>query len=109
DMKKPDATTVITKEGFKETIWQLPVNELLYVGRATHARLLKYGIKTIGDLAKNDTDFLQQILGKNGLMLWKFANGYDTSLVNNIQVKSLVKSVGNSTTTPHDLIADERC
>ncbi len=107
DMKKPDATTVIPQDDFREKIWNLPVNELLYVGRATHAKLSKYSIKTIGDLANTDTQFLQQILGKNGLMLWNFANGYDTSPVSNIGAKSLIKSVGNSTTTPYDLVTDE--
>ena len=35
DLKKPDATTIITREHFREKIWPLPVSELLYVGRAT--------------------------------------------------------------------------
>jgi len=35
DMKKPDATTIIKKENFKENIWGLPVEDLLNVGRAT--------------------------------------------------------------------------
>lgn len=42
DMKKPDATTVITSERFKEIVWPLPVSDLLYVGRATHAKLKRY-------------------------------------------------------------------
>jgi len=32
DMKKPDAVTVITENDFKEKIWGLPVEALLYVG-----------------------------------------------------------------------------
>lgn len=34
DMKKPDATTVISRENFREKAWPLPIGELLYVGRA---------------------------------------------------------------------------
>ena len=30
-MKKPDATTIITPENFREVVWPLPVEELLYV------------------------------------------------------------------------------
>lgn len=41
------------------------------------------------------------------VMLWMFANGLDTSPVSNIGAKSLIKSIGNSTTAPHDLITDE--
>ena len=107
DMKKPDATTVITSDHFREIVWPLPVSDLLYVGRATHNKLRKYGIQTIGSLAQTEQDFLHSILGQNGVMLWMFANGLDTSPVSNIGAKSLIKSIGNSTTTPRDLITDE--
>ena len=107
DMKKPNATTMIEKETFKETIWHIPANELIYVGRATYAKLLNYGIRTIGDIARTEVEFLKKILGKNGIMLWEFANGLDRSPVRNIQAYSDIKSVGNSTTTPKDLIHDE--
>lgn len=107
DMKKPDATTVITSERFREIVWPLPVSDLLYVGRATHAKLKRYCIKTIGDLAAADQRFLQRLVGQNGLMLWRFANGLDTSPVSNIGAKSLIHSIGNSTTAPRDMVTDE--
>lgn len=106
-MKKPDATTVITSDRFKEIVWPLSVSDLLYVGRATHQKLKRYCIKTIGDLANARQDFLRSILGQNGLMLWRFANGLDTSPVSNIGAKSLIQSIGNSTTAPRDLVTDE--
>ena len=107
DMKKPDATTVIESNRFKEIVWPLPVKELLYVGRATHAKLKRKGIFTIGDLANSNPENLQFWLGKMGVVLWQFANGLDTSPVSNIGAKSLIKTVGNSTTAPRDLITDE--
>lgn len=107
DMKKPDATTVITSSHFREIVWPLPVNDLLYVGHATHNKLRRHGIQTIGDLAQADQGLLHSMLGKNGLMLWMFANGLDTSPVSNIGAKSMIKSIGNSTTAPRDLITDE--
>lgn len=107
DMKKPDATTVITSGHYKEIVWPLPVKELLYVGKATQKQLKRYGIHTIGELANTNPDFLFRILGKNGEMLWAFANGLDQSPVNNIGAKSLIKSIGNSTTAPRDLISNE--
>ncbi len=107
DIKKPDATTVIKRSHFKEIVWPLPVNDLLYVGKSTHKKLLNYKIKTIGDLANSDKHFMQYLLGRNGVMLWNFANGLDTSPVSNIGAKSLIKSIGNSTTAPRDLITDE--
>ena len=32
DYKKPDATTVITRENFQQLLWPLPVTDLLFVG-----------------------------------------------------------------------------
>lgn len=107
DMKKPDATTVIESERFKEIVWSLPVKELLYVGRATHNKLRRKGIFTIGNLADADPENLRFWLGKMGIVLWQFANGFDTSPVSNIGAKSMIKTVGNSTTAPRDLISDE--
>lgn len=66
DMKKPDAVTVIPKDTFREKIWGLPAADLLGVGRATQRVLDSYCIRTIGDLAKTDPDFLNRRLGKNG-------------------------------------------
>lgn len=106
DMKKPDGTTVIPYDNFREKVWSLPVKDLLYVGRATTNKLHSYGIRTIGDLAKSSVDFLTLRFGKIGEMLWKFANGMDTSPVSNIGAKSLIKSVGNSTTAPRNLVTD---
>ena len=107
DLKKPDATTVIECDRFKEVVWPLPVKELLYVGRATHNKLKRRGIFTIGDLANANPESLKFWLGKMGIVLWQFANGLDTSPVSNIGAKSLIKTVGNSTTAPRNLISDE--
>lgn len=107
DMKKPDATTIIEKNHFKEVVWKLPVQDLLYVGRATHKKLKRKGINTIGDLANTNPENLRFWLGKMGVVLWQFANGLDTSPVSNIGAKSMIKTVGNSTTAPRDLITDE--
>ena len=107
DMKKPDATTVISKENYREVVWNLPVSDLLYVGRSTSAKLRQFGIKTIGDLAREDVKILQKKLGKNGYMLWVFANGWDTSIVSGMHSQPYIKSIGNSTTTPRDLCCDE--
>ncbi|MEG1614693.1 MAG: DNA polymerase IV, partial [Oscillospiraceae bacterium] len=69
-------------------------------------KLHSFGIFTIGELAHTDAKYLYNILGKNGAMIWNFANGIDTSPVKNIDAKTLIKSVGNSTTAPRDLICD---
>lgn len=104
DMKKPDATTVISKENYKNLVFGLPAQELLYVGRATQKKLNKCNINTIGDIANTDVSFLKSFLGKAGECLWTYANGYDMSQVRMGGEHSQAKSVGNSTTTARDLL-----
>ena len=107
DYKKPDAITTMYKSEFKQKAWSLPVADLLYVGKSTNRKLALFGIKTIGDLARTDEDVLNSHLGKMGSILWSFANGYDDSPVKLENTHAPIKSVGNSTTTPKDLVCDE--
>ena len=111
DMKKPDAVTALPPQSFREKIWDLPVQDLLYVGPSTTRKLAQLGITTIGALARCDSAVLSSLLGKNGLLLKAYANGQDRSPVMPIDHHSCVKSVGNSTTPPHDLTTmdDARC
>lgn len=108
DIKKPDAVTVIAKETFREKIWGLPAADLLGVGRATQRVLNNYGIRTIGELANTNPDFLRSQLGKNGVALWNYANGNDLSLVAKKDFVSPVKSVGHGITTVKDLETSEQ-
>ena len=103
DLKKPDATTVISRENFKSTVWALPAEDLLFVGRSTKRRLNTLGIFTIGDLANADGNMLLRFLGKNGLMLQNFALGRDNAPVLHNEAAYPIKSVGNSTTAPRDI------
>lgn len=107
DYKKPDAVTVISRENYRDIAFPLPCGDLLFVGRSTERKLHSYGIHTIGDLANTDVRFLKSVLGKNGETLWLFANGRDTSPVRHMNAEEAVKSVGNSTTTPRDLVDRE--
>ena len=66
----------------------------------------KLGIHTIGELAETDKVLPESIFGKIGLVLWTFANGYDSDPVCREDFNVPVKSIGNSTTTPRDLETD---
>ncbi len=107
DMKKPDAVTVITPENYKTKVWLLPVEDLLYVGKATQQKLNRMGIKTIGDLAQADEQTLVNLLGKWGYYLHTFANGKDESPVTKIGEEEAIKSIGNSLTVYRDLVDDD--
>ncbi len=111
DYKKPDAVTVITEENFKSIVWPMPVSDLIYVGPRTGAKLMEIGIYTIGHLANADLDMLRRRFGVNGVMLKAFAMGLDNSRVMKIDEKEIIKSIGNSSTPPHDIVTprDAKC
>ena len=107
DIKKPDATTVITRLNYKSLVCKMPVNDLLFVGRSTLSKLKRVGIKTIGDLAQADLDYIVKYLGKWGETLWCYANGEDESPVLKETESEEIKSVGNSITCYRDLTDEE--
>lgn len=106
DMKKPDGITVIRKDNFRQKIWDLPVCDMLWIGKSTYNILKKYGIKTIGDLAQTPEDTLVSVFGKNGSVLWKCANGYENSPVSDFFYRPEIKSIGRGITMPYDLKSD---
>ncbi len=104
DYKKPDAVTVINRDNYKDIVWKSPCSDLLFVGPATTKKLRSYGIYTIGELADSGLPFLRSVFGKNGEILYAFANGLDTTPVCDMDDERAIKSIGNSTTTPRDMV-----
>ncbi len=107
DMRKPDYTTIITKENYKEKVWPLAVSDLLYVGPSSTRQLADMGIFTIGELAYCPRYLLKEKLGKWGEMIWVFANGMDESPVARYDAGEIIKSIGNSVTCYRDLNNDQ--
>ena len=103
DYRKPDATTVISRENWQQLVWPLPVGDLLYVGGAAKKLLKPYGVETIGQLAACRPDTLETLLGKMGLQLHAYANGLDRSPVRSRFDAEPAKSVGNGTTFSQNL------
>ena len=109
DYKKPDATTVFSRENFRDKVWPLPADTLLYVGRRAADRLDRLGVHTIGDLAACDPVFLHGVFGKMGDTLLRYARGEDDEPVRSFYAEREVKSVGNSMTFAHNLVGEEEC
>lgn len=107
DYKKPDATTLISRENYQELLWPLPVNDLIFVGRAAAKTLGGYGIHTIGDLARSDRGALVQLLGKQGGTLYDYATGTEHAPVIPARELPPPKSVGNGLTFPRNLLGWE--
>ena len=107
DMKKPDATTVISEENFREKVWPLPVRDMVGIGAATERKLNKIGIFTLGDISQAPVNIMKNLLGVNGVYLWQYCNGMDIRPVIDRDHKEAIKSIGNSSTTRRDLNNDE--
>ncbi len=106
DYKKPDATTVIDRENYKEVAFPLPVSALLFAGRRTTEALRSLGILTIGQLARADRALLVTRLGEMGDTLWRYANGLDNEPVRSFYDRPAPKSVGNGMTFRRDITGE---
>ena len=103
DYKKPDATTLISPDNFRDLLFPLPVGDMLFVGKAAQTALARLGVTTIGQLARADPEELERLLGKLGRQLHVYANGLDRAPVRPMGEREPVKSVGNSTTFSQNL------
>ena len=108
DYKKPDATTVISRENWQRMVWPQSVGSLLYAGPAAQRVLAQYGIRTVGQLAQADPRVPERLLGKLGYQLWCYANGMDDAPVRPQHQQEPVKSVGNSFTFRENLTTREQ-
>ena len=105
DFKKPDLVHTLFPEEIEKKMWGLPVRDLFFVGAATEKKLRNLGIHTVGELARTDPEILRSYLKKQGEVIWRFANGIDTSGVIPDPPKN--KGYGNSTTTSFDVCDSE--
>ena len=107
DYKKPDATTEILRENYKEIIYPLPVSAMIFIGRSAAEKLYKANIRTIGDLATSDDALIEKLLGKTGLVLLEYARGEDKSPVAKIGYEREIKSIGKGLTFSRNLVGIE--
>ena len=107
DYKKPDATTIITRENYRNILYPLPVGALLYVGQAAAEKLGRLGVRTIGDFAARSRDAIQGVLGKAGAQLWDQAHGMDDSPVVPANRSAPPKSIGRGMTFKRNLVGRE--
>lgn len=107
EYKKPDATTVISRENYRELLWSMPVGEMFFVGWATAEKLRAMNIDTIGALAMADSMALEKLLGKQGPVLRAYARGEDESPVCLYDQRDKIKSVGNGFTFSRNLKGED--
>ena len=105
DLKKPDATTVIARENYKELLWKLPASDMLSIGRKTAEKLAKLNIRTIGDIANADVAMLKSHFGVVGVRMHNYANGEDSEGVREYVKSRKIESVGHGMTAVRDITA----
>ena len=108
DFEKPDRIHTLFPEEIKEKMWPLPIGELYMAGRSSVDVLKKLEINTIGDLAQADPRLIMLHLKSHGKMLWEFANGIGTDVIQ--AEPEQAKGIGNSTTLSEDAATyEEAC
>lgn len=100
DFEKPNKVHTLFQYEVEKKMWPLPVSELFMVGKSSSKALLDLGIKTIGDLAHMDINFLRRKFKTQGDMMHEYANGIDFSEVIPRNAKN--KSVSTTETLPKD-------
>lgn len=107
EIKKPNATTVLSRENYREVLWALPIGQMHGVGKAAEEQLRQMNILTIGALAQYQPSLLEKKLGKQGAYLHRCANGLDASVVRSFDAVEEPKSIGNGRTFKRDLLSRE--
>lgn len=101
DFEKPNKVHTLFQYEIKDKMWPLPVTELFMVGKSSSKTLMEIGIKTIGDLARTDINFLKRRFKSQGDMMHNYANGIDFSEVEPKNTKN--KSISVTETLPKDI------
>ena len=87
---KPDNQIQISYGNEKNFLSPLSVRKIPMVGLKTYQSLCSLGIKTIQPLQEMPLDMMERIMGKNGIAIWKKANGIDlTPVIQHNERKSI--------------------
>lgn len=103
DLKKPDATTVLSRENYMNIIGKMSPSEMIMIGKKTNEKLKKLNIHTIEELANANKDMLRYHFGVIADNLINAACGIEVDSVSEYSKVSVPKSVSNGTTTPRDI------
>jgi len=78
---KPKGNLEITQPMVQQFLNPLSIRKIPMVGDATFKLLSRIAIRNIQTLAEMPVNVLQEMIGKNGIELWKKANGIDNTPV----------------------------
>lgn len=74
---KPNGEIEVQREAIHPFLDPLSINKIPMIGQKTYHLLRSMGIATIYTLRNIPAEMLEKLMGKNGLEIWKKANGID--------------------------------
>jgi DNA polymerase-4 len=78
---KPNGELQIPFDRVKPFLFPLSIKKIPMLGPQTFQLLRSMGVSNIETLSRIPPEMIEQLLGKNGLMIWKKANGIDNTPV----------------------------
>jgi DNA polymerase-4 len=96
---KPNGELYIPPREVKPFLLPLSIRKIPMIGPKSYRLLRSMGVSTIRTLSEIPPEMLVQVMGKNGLVIWKKANGIDPSPVVPYHEQ---KSVGTERTFEQD-------
>ena len=102
---KPNNYINIHKGNEKGFLAPLPVKKIPMVGDKSYKMLLSMGVKYVKTIQEIPIELMDSIMGKNGIVLWKKAQGIDNTPV---EPYSERKSISSSITLDKDTIDTQR-
>jgi len=102
---KPKGNLEIPESNVQAFLNPLSIQKIPMVGNVTFQLLSRIGVRTIQTLSEMPAEVLQQMIGKNGLDIWKKANGIDNTPVEPYTER---KSISTEHTFSQDTIDIEK-
>ena len=78
---KPNGELYVPGEKVKPFLFPLSIRKIPMVGKQSYRLLRSMGVSTIRTLSMIPPEMITQVMGKNGLVVWKKANGIDPTPV----------------------------
>jgi DNA polymerase-4 len=98
---KPNGLLQVLQPEVKPFLAPLSIRKIPMVGKKAYALLRSMGVANIATLSQIPPEMMDRLMGKNGILLWKKANGIDN---NPVEPYSERKSISSETTFENDTI-----
>ena len=103
DRQKPNGLTIVDPTTWPALAPTIKLNEFCGIGRATTAKLARYGLGTLADLQQISAERLRLLFGQQGEWLYDLAQGRGSDFVKRDVDQPPQKSLGHAETFDRDL------